>query len=145
MKTQQQFLGAWRLVSFEFRRADGELIQPLGSEPTGLLLYDTSGRFSMQISRHDRPVFTHHYFEDLAPDELKLAVSGYFAYFGKYQIDEDAGVVTHEVEGSLFPNWTGSDQERHFEFQGKRLILTKHHHADDSDPRGGRQVWERLD
>ena len=50
----EKFIGAWRLVAFEEEGPDGELIHPYGKDATGLLIYDPSGRMSVQIMRRDR-------------------------------------------------------------------------------------------
>ena len=45
-----QLVGAWRLVSVETTRSNGEVIYPFyGRHPEGLLVYDRSGWMSVQI------------------------------------------------------------------------------------------------
>ena len=120
---RERFIGAWRLRSFEYRKPDGETVHPLGEDATGSLVYHDSGRFSLHISRRDRPVFTSGYFKHVNVEELKVALSGYFAYFGTFQVNEDHATIVHFVEGSLFPNWVGSDQLRYYQFVGEQLTL----------------------
>ncbi|NOH01561.1 MAG: hypothetical protein HND47_06130 [Chloroflexi bacterium] len=48
-----QIVGAWRLVSFEFRREDGSVTYPFGREARGSFIYTESGRFSVQLMRVD--------------------------------------------------------------------------------------------
>jgi hypothetical protein len=50
-------------------------------------------------------------------------VDGYVAYFGTYRVDEANSVVTHVVEGSLNPGYTGTDQPRPFTLHGDVLII----------------------
>jgi len=140
----QKLAGAWKLVSFVYHRPSGDLVYPLGKDAIGSLLYHADARFSMQISRHDRPVFTTDYFEHLDPEEIRIAVCGYFAYFGTYRVNQAKKVVTHLVDGSLFPNWVGSEQVRRFSLSGDRLILEKPPRAQGKEHRTGRQVWERV-
>lgn len=45
------------------------------------------------------------------------------AYFGTYTVDVANGTVTHHVEGSLRPDYTGTDQVRPFRIVGDRLII----------------------
>ena len=59
--------------------------------------------------------------------------------------NEEEGTVTHHLEGSLFPNWVGTDLKRFFEFSGNQLKLSTL-----PMPMGGQQVtgvllWERLE
>jgi hypothetical protein len=46
--------------------------------------------------------------------EVRAAYDGYVAYFGTYRVDEAKSIVTHVVEGSLYPSYTGTDQPRPF-------------------------------
>ena len=45
------------------------------------------------------------------------------AYFGTYTVDAGKGTVTHHVEGSLRPDYTGTDQVRPFRIDRDRLII----------------------
>lgn len=47
---REKFAGAWRLVSIETVRPNGEVIYPFyGKHPEGLIVYDRSGWMSVQI------------------------------------------------------------------------------------------------
>jgi hypothetical protein len=129
------FIGAWRLISFEERYPDGSSAYPYGSDPVGILMYDASGRMSVQIMRRDRPNLSGDP-QHASPDEIKSAVEGFTAFFGSYEIDEARQVVIHHVEGHLLPNSVGKNLERRFEVSGDRLILRP------SDNRT--IVWQRV-
>lgn len=141
---KEALVGVWKLVLFEYRRSNGELVYPLGQDPTGSLIYHENGRYSVQVSRRDRPVFTSSYFKDLAPEQLKIALDGYFAYYGTYEVNEAQKTITHYVEASLFPNWIGTEQVRHFEFSGNRLTLRMPPRKGGKEQRTGLLVWERF-
>ena len=49
---------------------------------------------------------------DVTPDEAREAFLGYLAYFGTYVLDEDGRTFSTRVEGSLLPNWSGTQQKR---------------------------------
>jgi hypothetical protein len=141
---KERFIGTWKLVSSEFRRSDGEVTYPMGRNASGMLMYDASGHMSAQIIRPDRPAFASGDQFKGTPEEIKSAFKGCVSYFGTYEVDEEKGTVTHHVEGSLFPNWVGTDQRRFFQFSGDRLTLST-----PPIPVGGQQVtallvWERL-
>jgi len=120
--------------------------------PTGLLMYDPSGRMSVQIVlKADRKPFA-----PLAkgllsatPEEKAAAFDSYVAYFGTYTVDAKAGTVTHHLEGNLVPGRRGTDNVRWFEFQGEnRLALVP-----IEDGKGGvlprkdatfKLLWERI-
>lgn len=118
-----EFVGTWKLVSFEARRSDGQTVYPFGKVVVGVLNYDARGNMSVQLMRSDRPAFAISDFQKGTPEETKAAFEGFIAYFGTYEIDEEKGTVTHHVKGSSFPNWVGSDQVRFFELSGNHLTL----------------------
>ncbi len=142
---KEQFVGAWKLISSEFRRSDGEVSYPLGKNAVGLLIYDASGHVSAHLMRPDRPAFASSDHLKGTPAEIKTAFEGYIAYYGTYEVNEEEDTVTHHVEGSAFPNWVGTALRRFFEFSGNRLTLST-----PPMPMGGEQVtglliWERAE
>lgn len=116
-------LGAWRLLSIEDRKSDGEIIYWMGRKPNGLIIYDASGYMSVQFMRDPRPVFTTPY-SRATPEEVRKAYEGYFAYFGTYEVNAEKGLITHHLQGSLRPGEVGIDYDRYFKIEDDRLILT---------------------
>ena len=136
-------MGTWRLVSFVRHGADGRETHAFGTTPRGYLMYDKSGRMSVRVTRSDRTPFKSGDPFGASPEELKDAFDGYFGYFGTYSVDENAGTVTHHVEGASHPNYVGTDQRRLFRCQGNRLVLST-----PTERAGGAEVtyvatWER--
>lgn len=138
-----QFVGAWKLMSFERRTTAGEITYPMGQSPVGRLTYDALGRMTAQLMRPDRPKFQSASSGRGSPEEKLAAFDGYIAYYGTYTVNESERTVIHHVEASLYPNWVGSDQRRRFEFSEGRLILRA---ANGSGGPGteSRLVWERV-
>jgi hypothetical protein len=142
--SHELFIGAWTVVSSEARSETGEVLRPFGDNPVGMIVYERSGRMSVQIMNPERVQFRSADRASCSGTEAKDALLHYDAYFGTYSVDEVQRVVTHHVVGSLLPNWIGAEQRRSYEFSGNRLILT-------STPMqyGGRQIigritWERV-
>ena len=141
--TTVQFIGAWKLVSTEFRDADGNPHHPYGQNPSGILMYDANGYMSSQIMRIDRPRLSANSVLRATGAEIRATVEGYDAYFGTYDVDPAKGTITHHVEGSLLPHWHGTDQTRFYEFSDDRLTLR-------TPPQrfgavlSGTFVWERV-
>ncbi|MCZ7645403.1 MAG: lipocalin-like domain-containing protein [Planctomycetota bacterium] len=139
------FAGAWRLVEGSFVRNDGKVVHPVGPRAAGQLLYDGRGHMNGQMMGLDRPAFASGNRLRGTDAEVRAAFEGYIAYWGRYSIDAAAGTVTHHVEGSLSPEWVGTDQVRHFAFDGDRLTLRT-----DPIPSGdglhyvGTLIWERV-
>jgi hypothetical protein len=131
-----EFIGAWRLVSVEDREPDGSLIHPYGERPAGLLLYDETGRMSVQIMRRDRPHLSSNDWDEVSAEEVKSAIEGFTAFFGTYEINEAEACIIHRVEGHVLPGGVGKELKRGYEFSGSRLILK---------PNAFRRVtWERI-
>lgn len=141
---KDQFVGTWALVSQEFRDADGQVVYPAGNDAVGVIMYDSAGSMAVQIMRLDRPLFASGDILDGTPAEIRAAYQGYNAYFGTYTVDEDRRIVTHHLRGSLFPNRVGSDQIRHFAFDGDRLTLKTPPTLRGGSSLVGTLVWQRL-
>ena len=147
-KLRDQLAGAWRLVSVETIKANGEVIYPFyGKHPEGLLMYDKSGWMSVQIVSEPRPtVPTADSREDFlaAPaDQKTKAIDGYYAYFGTWTVDAAKSTVTHHIETSLYPAERGENGTRHLLLDGDRLTLTaKTHEMGEEHER--KLVWQRI-
>jgi Lipocalin-like domain len=122
--SRDQFIGVWKLTSFEFRLADGIVIHPMGSGVVGTLIYDPSGYMALQLMEPDRPEFESGDWLRGTAEEIKAAFEGCMAYYGTFEIDEPKSMVIHHVQGSTFPNWVGVDREQFYEFSRDRLTLT---------------------
>lgn len=141
---KEQFVGTWKLISFELQRADGAVSYPLGENPAGAIMYDAHGHMSGHVMLRDRPAFVSEDPLQGSTEEVRTAIEGYMAYCGTYDVNEQKRTIAHILECSLFPNWVGTIQTRFFEFSENRLRLT-------TPPLtlGGHQqivhaLWERL-
>jgi hypothetical protein len=125
----QKLLGAWRYVG---TRIDGGNWNR-GANPKGMIYYGPHGEMAVQIApdvtrRRAGAVMT--------PEEAKIALTDYIAYFGTYTIDAQTETVTHHRHDSIQPG-DGGDLVRRFEFAGERLILRA--------PNSTLEVtWERI-
>ena len=135
-------VGAWRLVSWENRAADGQVTYATGTDARGYLLYTADGRFAVLISRSGRAGFAAGDLLGGTTQEKARAVEGFVAYAGRYTFHGDR--VVHHVELSLFPNWVGTDQERSVERAGDRLTLSASPLLLAGTQQVPRLVWERV-
>ena len=125
----KQFVGAWRYIGTTI---DGQN-KPRGNNPKGMIYYGPAGEMSVQIApdverKRAGTVMT--------PDEAKIAVTDYIAYFGTYTVDEKAGTVTHHRQASVQPG-DGGNFVRQYQFVGDRLILRP--------PNSKQEItWERI-
>jgi hypothetical protein len=141
-------IGAWRLVSIETIRPNGEVIYPFyGKHPEGLIMYDRSGWMSVQIVSDPIPAVpkgsSREEFLAAAAAENVAAVDGYYAYCGTWTIDSSNSTVTHHIKQSLYPGERGEEGTRHFVLDGDHLtLIAKTHEMGEEHER--KLVWQRL-
>jgi hypothetical protein len=120
----EKLVGTWRIVRFIDTDARGKVTYLFGENPRGYIVYDPTGHLSVQIMRMPaRPSFAVGDDDKGTDAEVRAAYDGYVAYFGTYRVDEANSVVTHVVEGSLKPSYTGTDQPRPFKLDGDVLVI----------------------
>ena len=87
-------------------------------------------------------------FADMGGPTALQALTGstYFAYWGEYSIDDAAATVTHHVTGALSAPFAGSEQVRHFRFEGSdRLVLSVVPPPSAEARRGSELTWVRVE
>jgi hypothetical protein len=120
----QQLIGAWTLVASYQERPDGTRFDTFGPNPKGIMIFDQSGRMSLQMARSDRPKFSSNNRLTGTPEENKAAVQGLLSYFGRYEVQETERTVVITVDASSFPNQDGTAQKRPVEISGDELRWT---------------------
>ena len=123
MREAHALTGAWTLVECAEILQDGSKRLPLGADAVGQVVYTAEGRMSAQLVRADRALFPSEDYRIAQAEIAAEAFQQYFGYFGRYEVDADAGTVTHFIEGAWFPNLEHKAQVRTFRFEDKRLIL----------------------
>ena len=117
--TAEKFIGTWFLESIEARSENGEWQTDagIGPEPFGVIMYDSAGNMAVQIARRDRSI----------PDPENVdpnIINGYVAYAGTYELDTQAGTVTHHKVVHINPNLGNQSGVRYYQLDGDSLILT---------------------
>jgi len=143
-----QLVGAWRLVSLETVRPNGEVVYPYyGKHPEGLLVYDRSGWMSVQIVSDPKPEVprtdSRQAFLAAPPAQKLAAVDGFYAYYGTWTVDSPGATVTHHVRQSLLPGERGEEAVRQLTIVGNKLTLVAKAHEMGED-RKRRLTWERI-
>lgn len=138
-------VGAWRLIKFEFRKEDGNIIYPFGEEARGSFIYTESARFSVQLMRIDRPKFAIADQMQGTPEEIEASYKGSISYFGTYEVDVENKMILHHVEGSIFPNMEGTEQRRFYELEENRLQLRTPPFNVGGERAVGLILWERVE
>jgi len=109
--------GTWVMDSAYEIRADGSRTTNYGEHPSGLMMVDSAGRYSIQIFRPGRPNFSGAK-ADGRPEEFREAVIGSSTHFGRVHVDAAAHQLLFDVEASSFPNWEGKRQVRNYTYAG---------------------------
>ena len=136
------FVGAWRLLSFEARTSSGEVSYPWGRDAVGVLLYGQDGYMAGSLMRADRANFKSADISAATPEEKLAAFDSYSSYCGTYEVKPDK--IIHHVKLSLFPNWSGGDQERYFELAGNHLTLRTPPTTVGGVERTAILIWQRV-
>ena len=101
-----RFFGAWLLDSFESQVPDGTVSRPWGDDPIGIIYWDISGYFAVQLG-----------------PRVPGADGGYVSFFGTaHAADGDTGDIVLRVVGSSAPERVNRDQLRNFLFLEPGLL-----------------------
>jgi hypothetical protein len=135
-------VGTWRLVSWENRSADGTISYPLGKDAVGFILYTDDGYMAVAVMRPGREPFAAGDLLGGSSEEKARAADTYVSYCGRYEYQGES--VRHHVEVSLFPNWSGVEQERLVEVTGDRLTLSTRPMLFQGIQQTAHLIWERV-
>ena len=132
--------GDWRLRDWSSVADDGSVVWPMGTAPSGILVYTPDGTMITTIAPAGRPRLTSADALRGGPDdERRRSAETFIAYSGTYA--HDGTDVVHTVEMSMYPNWVGSRQLRHVRLSddGDTLELST-----DPIEVAGRRAVQRL-
>jgi len=119
---KEQIVGTWTPVS-QYVDQDGKRLEPFGTNPKGIVIYDSNGRFVLVLQRASLPKFVSSNRMAGSPEENKAIVQGSIAYFGSYSVDEKEQKINIHYDGSTYPNWDGEDQVRLISIKGDELSI----------------------
>lgn len=111
---KEKLIGAWRLAWEDEQGTDGQMKHVVDHK--GTIVYTRDGHMSVQImlpSTDPRDV----------DNPVKYDQGGYEAYYGTYEVNEQAHTVTHHVQGALVRTLIGKDLTRVYRFSDGQLIL----------------------
>lgn len=139
-QTAKDIQGSWTLMSATVSQ-DGKTRNIFGSNPRGIMSFDARGRFIQVIVSADLPKFTSQSREKGTAEENQAVVQGSIAFFGGYSVG-NGGIVNLHIEGSTFPNMSGSDQQRAIRISGDDLTWANATPAVGSGV--AEQLWKRA-
>lgn len=110
----KKFSGVWTLVSIANTNADSSKTHPYGENPQGLLIFESTGEYAIQILKADRPKIVSGNKNTATPEENTVLVKGSNSHFGNYVVDEQLHTITYKVAHAFFPNWEGTSLIAHY-------------------------------
>jgi hypothetical protein len=121
-QTAKDLVGTWTMLSDVNVHQDGSRVDVFGPHGTGIAIFDGNGHFAIITINPDVPKFAANNRAQGSTTENKAAVEGGLAAFGTYSVGEK--VLDFTIEGSTYPNWTGTNQKRSvLSFTGDELKL----------------------
>ena len=107
---QRLLAGAWSLARIERLGAGGEPVAAPVEGRLGSLVYDATGYLGLTILGPDEAEAPA---DGTTADGASARSIGHLSYFGRFTVDEAAGVVMHHVAGSLQPSDGAATEYRH--------------------------------
>jgi Lipocalin-like domain len=135
-------IGTWRLVIWHNRTSDGSTSHPMGADAVGLIGYSEDGYMFAQIASAGRSNFSTNDLAGGSLEEDSAAMKSIIAYAGPYDFRGD--YVLHRVQVASFPNWVGTAQKRHVNFEGERLRLSTDPLSYQGEEITAHLLWERV-
>jgi hypothetical protein len=111
-QSANDLVGTWTNTSNVNISADGKRTDTFGPHGTGLAIFESNGRYAIINLDPDVPKFAANNRIQGTAAENKAALAGAIAHYGTYTVDSANKVVNMKVEGSTYPNWTGTQQTR---------------------------------
>ena len=140
--TEHSFVGAWSLVSYEARTAEGEVSYPIGRDAIWYIMYTPDGHMSIAIMSANRANYASGDLRGGTVEEKLAAAETYLSYCGRYELNGDE--VVHHVEVAFFPNRVATSQVRTFRISGDTLSLSTPPMLIEGKQQTGHLVWQRA-
>ena len=108
---RDRVLGAWRIIDAETVNVTTGAKAPWLGRPrpySGIIMYLPNGLMSVQIGAARPTPRVGAGFGALSDDETRSYAETWYAYYGRFEIDEEKSQVRHFIEGSLFAFETGA-------------------------------------
>ena len=137
-----QVTGTWRLVSFQEKLANGEMVNPYGDTPQGMAIFEPGGYVSVQIMKMPRVSFPAGY-DRATVEQVKAVHEAYLAYYGTWAIDETQTALLENIKASNQPYLNSQMTTQRYDFEGKRLSL-RTVFSDRGEEHSVVFVWEKI-
>jgi polyisoprenoid-binding protein YceI len=114
-------VGTWVLAGADKLLPNGKQVADYGSDPHGIAIFTSDGRYTIEIFRSDRKKFASNDRAAGTPDEYKQAILSTSVHFGRYTVDAQKSTITFKVDRSSFPNWDDTTRVSTYKLTGDTL------------------------
>lgn len=141
---QENLVGSWSLVSIDNIYPDSSRVHPYGENPKGLLIFDTTGNYAIQILKAVRSKIVSSDKNKCTAEENARLVQESNSHFGKYEIDEKHKIIVFKIESASFPNWEGTTQKRSYTFTQNEIKYVVTNTTQGGQSVIAEVVWRKL-
>jgi hypothetical protein len=127
-------VGTWVLTGADKILPDGKQVPDYGSDPHGIAIFTSDGRYAIEIFRSDRKKFASNDRAAGTSEEYKDAILSTSAHFGRYTVDVQKGTITFKVDRASFPNWDDTTRVSTYTLTGDTLTWHTPPRPDGSIP-----------
>jgi hypothetical protein len=123
---RDRVLGAWRIIDAETVNVATGVKKPWLGRPrpySGTIMYLANGLMSVQIGAARPAARAGAGFGSLTDEDVRSYAETWYAYFGRFEVDEEKSQVRHFIEGSLFAFETGTTLVRSLRLDDGVLTL----------------------
>ena len=145
---RDQILGAWRIIDAETVNVTTGTTSPWLGRPrpySGVIMYLPDGLMSVQIGAARQRARSDATLLNLTNHEKVELLDTYYAYFGRFEVDEAASKIRHHLEHSLFESEAGGTLVRTVHLANGILTLSTDNLL--PGPNGAtfnRLTWKRI-
>lgn len=137
-------LGTWILEAVDNINPDGSRIALYGPMPQGMLTFDATGHYALQIMRRERPRFASNDRLKGSDGEVRAMAEGVNTHFGRFAVDSSGRVLQTQIEHASFPNWEGQSRSIPFVLEGDRLTYKVAAPTTGGPGVTGEVIWRRV-
>lgn len=138
-QTAKNLVGTWKNVKNTTTGADGKTVDVFGPKGSGMAIFSADGHFVLVNLNPDTPKFAAKARDKGTAEENKAAVAGGIGLYGSYTVANKQ--LTLKIDGSTYPNWTGSEQKREItRFSANEFTWT----LTNSLGGKGEVTWQRI-
>ena len=132
-----EYIGTWEFIADQVIDIEGNVIKQ-DTAVSGILIYTEGGHMSVQLLWNNlrQPIMSDSIMQydgnstglgigqnAWSIEQDNVLIDSYDAYFGKYFVDSNDGIITHRINGNMRPEKSLTEYKRKFHIKGDTLFL----------------------